>query len=238
MHAARRGGDLHTARMLAESTVAALPDLVGTDWLSAALADGGVKILDARWSMPGSPRSGRQAYDEAHIPGAIHFDIDAVPVLRKSHDLGAAINRHRQFGNPFCKDAFDVVLPQGESIVVSGREVADIESGAAKGRDLCDAALRKKAIDNSASIEKLDGAGMQPPGARACNVLTGTAFDNGDVDARQCQFACQHHPRRSASGDHDRMTVMRHGVLASTHGHGRLSDLLHGVPSDVSGRAS
>lgn len=50
--------------------------LVSTQWLEDRLSE--VQVLDASWFMPGDPRSGAAEYAEAHIPGAVFFDIDGL----------------------------------------------------------------------------------------------------------------------------------------------------------------
>jgi thiosulfate/3-mercaptopyruvate sulfurtransferase len=62
--------------MVAQST----PDspIVSAVWLKSHLSAPDVRVLDATWFMPGSPRTGRQAYDAAHIPGSRFFDIDDI----------------------------------------------------------------------------------------------------------------------------------------------------------------
>jgi thiosulfate/3-mercaptopyruvate sulfurtransferase len=52
--------------------------LVSTAWLAARLGQPDLRIVDATWFMPGDPRSGIAEYRQAHIPGAVFFDIDAV----------------------------------------------------------------------------------------------------------------------------------------------------------------
>jgi thiosulfate/3-mercaptopyruvate sulfurtransferase len=52
--------------------------LVTTAWLAEHLDDAGVQVIDASWRMPTEPRTGRQDYDEGHIPGAVFFDVDAI----------------------------------------------------------------------------------------------------------------------------------------------------------------
>ncbi|ACG78040.1 rhodanese family protein [Phenylobacterium zucineum HLK1] len=52
--------------------------LVSTDWLDERLHDPAVQVADATWYMPGEGRTGRQSFEEAHIPGAVFFDIDEV----------------------------------------------------------------------------------------------------------------------------------------------------------------
>lgn len=52
--------------------------LVETDWLNERLSAPGVVIIDASWSMPGDARKAEEIYREAHIPGALFFDIDEI----------------------------------------------------------------------------------------------------------------------------------------------------------------
>jgi thiosulfate/3-mercaptopyruvate sulfurtransferase len=52
--------------------------LVTTDWLFDHLSAPDVRIVDASWFMPGSERNPRAEYEQAHIPGAVFFDIDEI----------------------------------------------------------------------------------------------------------------------------------------------------------------
>ncbi|MFE3835984.1 3-mercaptopyruvate sulfurtransferase [Pseudogemmobacter sonorensis] len=52
--------------------------LVSTEWLGHHLKDPDLRILDASWYMPGTPRDARAEYEAAHIPGARFFDIDEI----------------------------------------------------------------------------------------------------------------------------------------------------------------
>ena len=52
--------------------MATLPaDLVETAWLAEHLDDPRLRIVDLRWRGDGS---GRQFYQQGHIPGAVHLD--------------------------------------------------------------------------------------------------------------------------------------------------------------------
>jgi thiosulfate/3-mercaptopyruvate sulfurtransferase len=53
-----------------------MKDLVSTEWLAAHLND--VRVVDASWYMPGDKRDPQAEFEHAHIPGAVHFDIDAI----------------------------------------------------------------------------------------------------------------------------------------------------------------
>ncbi|KAJ3679335.1 hypothetical protein LUZ60_017346 [Juncus effusus] len=52
--------------------------LVSAQWLQANLHDPNLKILDASWHMPFENRKAFQEYQDAHIPGALFFDIDGI----------------------------------------------------------------------------------------------------------------------------------------------------------------
>lgn len=52
--------------------------LVSTNWLAQRLGSPDVQVVDASWFMPGEPRSGAAEHRDAHIPGAVFFDIDAI----------------------------------------------------------------------------------------------------------------------------------------------------------------
>ena len=50
--------------------------LVETDWLEEHLRAPGLVVMDATWTMPGEPKLGKDHFLEAHIPGALFFDIE------------------------------------------------------------------------------------------------------------------------------------------------------------------
>jgi thiosulfate/3-mercaptopyruvate sulfurtransferase len=49
--------------------------LVSTEWLRRHLDDSFLRLADVRWYL-GEPDRGRQAYQEAHIPGAVYVDLE------------------------------------------------------------------------------------------------------------------------------------------------------------------
>ena len=75
--------------------------LVSTAWLSDRLEDPSIRILDASWFLPGTPRDPNAEYALAHIPGAMRFDIDAVSdhasslphMLPEPTDFATAVRR-------------------------------------------------------------------------------------------------------------------------------------------------
>jgi len=52
--------------------------LVDTQWVADHLDDPNVRIVDGSWHLPPTGRDGLAEYQAAHIPGAVHFDIDTV----------------------------------------------------------------------------------------------------------------------------------------------------------------
>ena len=52
--------------------------LVTTEWLAKHLGEPGLRVLDGTWHMPQLKRDPRAEFAQAHIPGAVFFDIDAI----------------------------------------------------------------------------------------------------------------------------------------------------------------
>ncbi|MEQ3747163.1 MAG: sulfurtransferase [Henriciella sp.] len=54
--------------------------LVTADWLKHNIDAPDVRVVDATWVLPSSAdtKSGREQYNDAHIPGAFFFDIDHI----------------------------------------------------------------------------------------------------------------------------------------------------------------
>ncbi|MBI1684359.1 3-mercaptopyruvate sulfurtransferase [Caulobacter hibisci] len=52
--------------------------LVTTAWLADHLDAPDVRIVDASWFMPGTPRDPKVEFEAGHIPGAVFFDIDEI----------------------------------------------------------------------------------------------------------------------------------------------------------------
>jgi thiosulfate/3-mercaptopyruvate sulfurtransferase len=52
--------------------------IVSTEWLATHLSAPDVRIVDASLHLPDAKRDAKAEYAEAHIPGAVFFDIDAI----------------------------------------------------------------------------------------------------------------------------------------------------------------
>ena len=65
-------------------TDASFGPVVSTAWLAQPQGDPTLRVLDATWYLPHLQRDARAEFREAHIPGAVYFDIDAIA----DHDQG------------------------------------------------------------------------------------------------------------------------------------------------------
>jgi thiosulfate/3-mercaptopyruvate sulfurtransferase len=52
--------------------------LVTTEWLAANLGRRNVRVVDGSWHLAQLKRDARAEFTQAHIPGAVFFDIDAI----------------------------------------------------------------------------------------------------------------------------------------------------------------
>jgi len=52
--------------------------LVSPEWLKEKLGKPGLKVVDASWFLPAQKGDAKAEFLAGHIPGAVHFDIDAI----------------------------------------------------------------------------------------------------------------------------------------------------------------
>ena len=102
--------------------------LVSTEWLAAQLArpqSGGsrVRVLDGTWHMPHLERDPRREFEEAHIPGAAFFDVDAIADRTTSlpHMLPSAAQFARQVGELGISNRDLVVVYDVRGVVSAAR---------------------------------------------------------------------------------------------------------------------
>jgi thiosulfate/3-mercaptopyruvate sulfurtransferase len=73
--------------------------LISTAELAARFGEPGLRIVDASWYLPGTPRDPKAEFLERHIPGAVFFDLDGVcdhtsglpHTLARPDDFAAAV---------------------------------------------------------------------------------------------------------------------------------------------------
>ncbi len=182
-----------------------LGDQVAPRRIPARELDAGRLADDAAPSVaPGEiPRAQRLAVGQP--------DIDPGVVLREARHLTPVVDAHRQLGDPGGHDPLDLVLEDRERVRMTRREVAHVHHGRAERRGLGHLTLREEPIGDPALIQHLDRARVDSAGPRVGEHVIGTPLDDRDVDLRQRQLGRQHHPRRTASGDHHPM--LRHPAL-------------------------
>jgi thiosulfate/3-mercaptopyruvate sulfurtransferase len=121
--------------------------LVDTAWLAAHLGAPDVKTVDATWFLPAMARDARREYAEAHIPGAVYFDIDEIadetsPLPHMLPDAVKFSSRVRRLG---LGDGARIVIYDNNKYSASARvwwtfrlfghpDVAVLDGGLAKWR--------------------------------------------------------------------------------------------------------
>ena len=131
--------------------------LVGSDWLSAHLDDPHVRVVDSSFKLPGIAPTAREDYDQAHIPGAVFFDIDDIcePGTSLPHMIPSADLFARKIGALGIGDADRVVVYDSVGLSSAGRawwmlrlfghhDVALLDGGLPKWR------AERRALDTAA----------------------------------------------------------------------------------------
>ena len=97
--------------------------LVSMEWLAARLGDPRVGIVDGTWHMPQLQRDPRREFEEAHIPGAVFFDIDGIADRASPlpHMLPAAAQFAREVGGLGISNADLVVVYDTRGVVSAAR---------------------------------------------------------------------------------------------------------------------
>jgi thiosulfate/3-mercaptopyruvate sulfurtransferase len=122
--------------------------VVSTAWLADHLVDPALRIVDATWYMPHLRRDARVEFREAHIPGAIYFDIDAIADRHRGlpHMLPDAATFAEAAGALGVGDGDRVVVYAGKHLTASARvwwtfrafghdRVAVLDGGLARWRE-------------------------------------------------------------------------------------------------------
>ena len=87
-----------------------MTNLVSTEWLAAHLGE--VRVVDASWYMPGDKRDPKAEFKIAHIPGAVHFDIDAIA------DTSTDLPHMLPSADAFAQAVGALGIGNGDSLVV------------------------------------------------------------------------------------------------------------------------
>jgi thiosulfate/3-mercaptopyruvate sulfurtransferase len=97
--------------------------LVTTDWLAANLGHRNLRVVDGSWHMPSLKREAFEEFAEAHIPGAVFFDIDAIAdsLTPLPHMLPSARTFAERVGALGCANADHVVVYDTRGVVSAAR---------------------------------------------------------------------------------------------------------------------
>ena len=86
--------------------------VVTTEWLAGHLGDPDVRIVDGTWHMPQLGRDARREFAEAHIPGAVFFDVDAIA------DADTTLPHMLPSPEKFAREVGALGIGDGDQVVV------------------------------------------------------------------------------------------------------------------------
>ena len=97
--------------------------VVSTGWLADRLGDPDLRIIDATWYLPHLRRDAQAEFRQAHVPGAVYFDIDAIADRRRGlpHMLPDAGTFGEAVGALGVGDGDRVVVYGGKHLIASAR---------------------------------------------------------------------------------------------------------------------
>lgn len=97
--------------------------VVSTAWLEAHLGEPGLRVVDATWYMPHLDRDARREFHDAHIAGAVFFDIDEIADVHSPlpHMLPAADRFATRVGALGIASGDRVVIYGARNMIASAR---------------------------------------------------------------------------------------------------------------------
>ncbi len=97
--------------------------LVTPEWLAQNLGRRDVRVVDGSWHMPQLKRDARAEFAEAHVPGAVFFDIDQIADPRTSlpHMLPRASDFAHKVGQLGIGDRDRVIVYDSRGVVSAAR---------------------------------------------------------------------------------------------------------------------
>ena len=102
--------------------------LVSTAWLADHLGRRNVRVVDGSWHMPQLNRDARAEFTEAHIPGAVFCDIDAIADRGSPlpHMLPRAPEFAREVGAPSTSGALIARMTRDSEAYDAGIRPGDV----------------------------------------------------------------------------------------------------------------
>ena len=86
--------------------------VVTTEWLAEHLGDPEVRVVDGTWHMPQLGRGAGREFAEAHIPGAVFFDVDAIA------DTDTTLPHMLPSPEKFAREVGALGIGDGDQVVV------------------------------------------------------------------------------------------------------------------------
>jgi thiosulfate/3-mercaptopyruvate sulfurtransferase len=104
-------------------TATSFGPVVSTGWLADRLGNPDLRIIDATWYLPHLRRDAQAEFRQAHVPGAVYFDIDAIADRQQGlpHMLPDAATFGEAVGALGVGDGDRVVVYGGKHLIASAR---------------------------------------------------------------------------------------------------------------------
>jgi thiosulfate/3-mercaptopyruvate sulfurtransferase len=98
-------------------------NLVSTEWLGQNLSSPDVVVVDGSWYLPTQNRDAKAEYLKAHIPGAVHFDIEEVSDRSSPlpHMMPSPEQFARQMGEFGIGDKMTIIVYDGAGLFSAPR---------------------------------------------------------------------------------------------------------------------
>ena len=99
--------------------------LVTTEWLDGRLGRPGIRVVDGSMYLPGSGRDAAAEYAQAHLPGAVFFDVEASSDPRSPlpHMLPTPAEFAERMSALGLDDADDIIVYDGSGANLSAARV-------------------------------------------------------------------------------------------------------------------
>jgi thiosulfate/3-mercaptopyruvate sulfurtransferase len=98
-------------------------NLVSTEWLGQNLGTPDLAVIDGSWYLPAQNRDAKAEYLAAHIPGAVHFDIEEISDRSSPlpHMVPSPEQFARQMGELGIGDGMRIVVYDGAGLFSAPR---------------------------------------------------------------------------------------------------------------------
>ncbi len=98
-------------------------NLVSTEWLAQNLEAPNLVVVDGSWYLPTLKRDGKAEYLKAHIPGAVHFDIEEISDRSNPlpHMIPSPEQFARQMGELGISDRMRIIVYDGAGLASAPR---------------------------------------------------------------------------------------------------------------------